>query len=201
MKRSISLLAGIFTLVILFVLAFVIHDFGIAKQRTAWPPNRYSRYLESENGYYKINTEKLLSSLHEGKTDGFTPMLEDPDLIEALTNVTIAWSQSDFMKIGSAIGLLAWDDPMGLENWQIYSMHFEQSCHYSLDGFSFGSIVYFKETESNGKKMYTTRIVEIEPYYSWVRWGGGVEYPKPILSKWKSVNISDSSITAETRLS
>jgi hypothetical protein len=58
------------------------------------------------------------------------------------------------------------------------------------------ALVYFDDAVSNNL-MYAARIIEIEPYFSWVRWGGGIYYPKPILHKWKSIDLSDASFTAE----
>lgn len=130
----------------------------------------------------------------------FFPLLEDPNLIESLTDLSFSWTQLDFLNIASALGQMIWDDPMSLRNWQVYSLTFEKTCQNDFSGYHFGSISYFKEVDTNEKEIYTARLIEIYPSFSWVRWGNQANYSEPILSKWKNVNLIEAKITAEDAL-
>lgn len=146
-------------------------------------------------GYFKIDPEIVLESLDSGDKNVFIPLLEEPDEVEAVTDVNIGWMQADYLKIASALGQSVWGDPMNLRDWNVYDIAFEGSCG-NLTGFDSGKITYFKTVES----VYITRLIEIHPRAGWVRWGDSETYPRPILQKWKSVNLHGSQITAEDAL-
>jgi len=164
--------------------------------------NRMPNYLSSypDIGYFKIDPETILVSLDEGNVDVFTRLQEDPSSVVSLTNISFSWTQADVLKIVKALGQLVWGDQMDLEHWSVYDFYLQKDCENNPNGFDSAIITYFKAVEMNGKKVYTTRYIEIDPYYSMVRWGNGATYPQPILYKWKSFNLATSTITAEDAL-
>jgi hypothetical protein len=185
-------------LLALVIVIIVSYDSYLHKQEDLRLPSRLGSY--SETGYFKIDPATILGSLDSGDTDVFIPLLEDPDLIAPLSDVSISWTQSDFMDIARALGQLVWNDPMHLMDWNIYYLFFERTCEDNPVGLSFATITYYKEIEVNGRRMYTTRLIEIHPIYAWVRWGSGATYPQPFLRRWNSVDLSEAKITADNAL-
>ena len=192
------LIAGMTILLGLILIAPFVYDYDLDKH----VGNRIPSYLSSypDVGYFKIDSEAILISLNEGNTDVFTPLEEDPRLVESLTNVSFSWTQADILEIVKTLSQLVWRDTMDLEHWSVYDFYLRKSCEDDLNGFDFARITYFKVDEMNGKKAYTTRHIEIDPYYSMVRWGSGAIYPQPILHRWKGFDLPRSTITAEEAL-
>lgn len=192
-KYLVRIVGGaIFFLILIFIMILA-YDNYLHKQEDLNSPGLLGSYWNT--GYYRIDPETILPSLEGGNIDVFTPLLENPDEIEEVTDIRIRWTQADFLKIASALGQFAWDDPMDLKDWNVYYISFEGSCSDPI-GLNFASITYFK----TGKKGYATRLIEIEPYFGWVRWGDGETYPKPILRKWDSVDLLGAKITADDAL-
>lgn len=163
-------------------------------------PRGFSSY-GGRIGYFKINPETILSDLEQGKTDVFTPITEDPftGVDFEVADIEISWTQADFLKIASAVGQLAWDDPMDLNNWHIYSILFQGSCRDSPTGFRSANITYFRMINRNGEEFYETRIIEMAPRFSGIRWGGGATYPHYV-GNWKGVDLAGDKITADDAL-
>jgi hypothetical protein len=192
-KRLLRIIEGIIVILFLTFIMILVYDHSAHEEENQNNPALFTRYFDS--GYYKIDTETILSSLETGKTEVFTPLLENPDEIEPVTTAPIRWSQADFLKIASALGEFTWDDPMDLTDWHIYYVLFRGSCDVPM-GFNFGTITYFK-TKTTG---YETRLIEIDPGSGWVRWGNGQTYAKPILEKWNEVKLPEAKVNAENAL-
>lgn len=192
-KNLFRVLGGTLFLTVLIFIIILFYDNHLHRQEDLESPSLISSYWEM--GYYKIDPKTILAFLEIGDTNVFTPLLEDPQDVEELTNITIRWTQADFLKITSALGQFLWDDPMELSDWKIYYIYLEGSCGEPI-GFNFASITYFK---AEGK-TYATRLIEVDPYFGWVRWGNGETYPQPILQKWNSVNLLGAKITADDAL-
>lgn len=192
------LLAGA---VILFGLIFILFLFNYDRNLDEEEGLRNPGYLSSypETGSVGINSESILLSLDQGNTNVFTPLPENSNITE-LDNIPFSWKQADFLKIASTFGQSTWDDSMSAKDWNAYFLIFETSCRGDLSGFHFAGITYFKPTEISGKKVYATRYIEIDPYYSTVKWGDGATYPQPILRKWQDFDWADSTVTAEDAL-
>lgn len=192
-RRLISIVGGI---IILLILAFIMvprYDNGLHEQEDLQPPSSLASY--SDLGYYKIDPGTILESLANGDANVFMPMLEDMHDVEEIPGISISWTQADFLRIASALGQFLWEDPMDLRDWSVYAVTFEGFCD-NLTGLDYAEITYFK-TGWNG---YTTRVIEIHPYFGWVGWGNGENYRKPILRKWNSVDLLGAKITADDAL-
>jgi hypothetical protein len=190
------LISGSVLLVVLISVLALVHDFYVNNQKTARDPRNFGSYPDS--GYYKINPEIILASLNRGDTNVFEPLLEDPGLIEPLTNVSFPWKQSDFLKIANALSQFVWGESLDFREWSVYELAFEKGCN--SEGFSSGEITYYKTIKTDGRKVYTTRHIEIEPYFGFVKWAGDAEYSRQILHTWNNVDLTRTKITADDAL-
>lgn len=151
----------------------------------------------SEYGFYKIDPETILVSLKNGDANVFQPLLKDPNEIwEEISDLSIWWTQADFMRIFSALSKLVWNESMDPQVWSIYNIYFSGWCADDSCNLDSVQVVYFKTVGNS----YATRFMDIHPYFGLVRWGDGASYPKPLLYKWKGVELAKSKITAEDAL-
>ena len=79
-------------------------------------------------GYFKIDPRTILVSLEGGDTNVFMPMSGDPQDFKELTNLSIYWTQEDFLKIARVLGQKIWNDPMDLKDWSVYYIYFDADC-------------------------------------------------------------------------
>jgi hypothetical protein len=186
----IGLILFLFVLGLLVIWVFA-YDHKLHERQELMNPNHFSSY--SNKGIYQFDPESILTSLDRGKTDVFTPLLEDLDLVEEPTDVPISWKQADFLKIASALGQSVWEDPMDLEDWNVYSVSFSGDCENDM-GFNLSSITYFKMVEKN---YYTTRFINVIAYLGVVKWGSDATYSRPIIDRWDSVDLAGSNISAD----
>jgi hypothetical protein len=187
------------TPILLFVLIFVgafVYDNHLYEEENSSlnDPNLMSSYLDT--GYYKIDPRTILVSLENGDPHVFTPLWSDQAFaLEQITDISINWTLTDFLKIASAIGQFAWGDPMDLDDWSVYSIGLEGNCGDHV-GFYSADITYFKRDEYG----YVTRLIEIPPYLGWVRWGDGNRYRQPILHKWQGIDLARAKIIMDNTL-
>jgi hypothetical protein len=183
-KRQLLIYGVLISLLVLILIGlFLKNDNDLYKQEGLNRPNNMGSYLDT--GYFKIDPRTILASLENGDTDVFTSLPEEEALdLEEIPNLSIHWTQAGFLKIASAAGQLAWGDPMDMDDWGVYTILLNGSCSEPT-GLDFASIAYFQTEEDH----YSTRLIEIQPYFGWVRWGDVRTYPQPILRKWKSVNL------------
>lgn len=155
-------------------------------------------YHDAETGDYQIDPKTILTALENGETDVFTPLLENSEWPDEITDTTFSWTQEDFLEVASALGKQVWDDPMDLEDWSVYFIIFQGDCR-APTGFNMASITYFKEIEKNCEKCYVTRLIEIDTYESVVSWGSGATYPQTT-DRWNGVDLAGAKITADDAL-
>jgi hypothetical protein len=189
-------LIGTTILFLILLLVFSLHwDNKLHEQEDLRMPVSLGSY--SGYGDYKINPQTILISLELGNTNVFEPLLEDPRDVEELTDISISWTQADFMRIFSALSKFVWDDAMDPKVWNIYAIHFSGGCiDEDCELFHYARIIYFTKTGNS----YTTRFIDIQPYFGLVRWGDGASYRQPILHKWKGVDLAASKVSAENAL-
>ena len=192
-KRLFRIIGGIIIILVLALAVILIYDNNASQEEGLHMPGLFSSY--SDTGYYKIDSKTVLPTLDSGNINVFIPFYGNPDDLEEVPGMPVHWSQADFLKIASAMGQLAWDDPMDLNDWHVSSVVFRGSCDDPM-GFNFASITYFKTRTTE----YDTRLIEINPNFGWVRWGDGETYSQPILHKWKSVDLLGAKITADDAL-
>ena len=196
-KRLVRVIVGSISLLVLTFIGILAYDNYLRQQEHLnWlDPTKFSNYYW-DFGYFKYDPKSVLPALKRGDKTALTPISKADALdLEEITNVAIYWTQADFLKIASAVGQLAWNDPLDLKEWSVYWISLTGYCEDSI-GFDSATIVYFKP----GSKRYVTRLIDIDPYFGWVRWGGGQTYPFPVLQKWKGVDLLESKISADDAL-
>lgn len=146
------------------------------------------------DGYYKIDPQTILTSLENEDMNVFEPLVTDPNKIEKLTDISVAWTQADYLRIFSAFSKLVWDDSMDPKVWGIYYVNFVGRCFDEACNLHNALIVYFKISANS----YTTRIMEVQPSFGLVRWGDETNYP--LVRRWESVQLTEARITAEDAL-
>jgi len=195
-KRLFGPVIALLTLIALMFIVSLAWDEHLHTEEDLRRPNDFGSY--QGYGYYKIDPETILVSLKKGDVNVFQPLLKEPSEIwDEIPDISISWTQEDFMSIYSALGKLVWNDSMESQEWSIYDVDFSGGC---IDGvceyFDSSQIVFFKKVENS----YVTRIMDIQPYFGLVRWGDVANYPEPILRKWKGAEFRTSPITAEDAL-
>ena len=195
MNKNLASVLGVTTILVLTLIVVIVYDNHLNELEDLRQPNIMGSYF-FKWGYFNIDPATILLSMENGGANVFTPLSEEDALDrEALTDLPIYWMQSDFLKIASALGQYVWDDPMDLKEWSVYTIDFTGSCGDPI-GFDSAGITYFK-TEGI---TYVTRLIEIEPYFGWARWGDEGIYPQPILQKWHGVELLRAKITADDAL-
>ncbi|MGA7194273.1 MAG: hypothetical protein WBW94_11645 [Anaerolineales bacterium] len=146
-------------------------------------------------GGYEINPETILESLNRGETNVFMPELATPEA--PIYEGSLAWHQSDYLKIAGALDQFVWKD--NLKDWSLYGVDFYADCQNNPNGFTLGDFIFFKSVFYDGEITYTAREIQITPQYRDVAWGGGTAFPRPILG-WDSVNLSNFKFNADDAL-
>ena len=161
-------------------------------------PGNFGSY--PNGGLYTFNPETIFASLEQGEADVFTPYFGGPDEIELEYN-PINWSQSDYLKIASALSQKVWGESLGSKNWNVESVYFAQSCKDNPKGFNRFHIVYYKDLGvTNWKRNYTTRLIDLEPWRGLAYWGGDAIFSSTLVSTWKNIGLEDFVISADEAL-
>lgn len=161
-------------------------------------PAYFSAYPDS--GYYEINPETILASLDQGETDIFVPFFGNPDRDEPYYD-SIAWTQSDYLKIANALSLEIWNEPLDLGVWRVIDMDLMQDCGNNPHGFHTFTITYYKDLgTANRERHYTTRLIEVYSWKGLVRWGSGAIFSTPLLLGWDGFNPNTFKITGDAAL-
>jgi len=181
-------------LAILLIVASAIYIVYISSDPFNDLVTRYPNGAFNDTGSYKIDTETILATLAQGETDVFTLELATP---QAPLEKVIMWHQSDYLEIASALHQFVWSEK--LDNWNLYSMSFDASCQDGSNGFLNGDFTYFKTVFHGGKLTYTAHEILISPQYENVSWGGGMDFPRPVLG-WKSIVLNRLKVTSENAL-
>lgn len=168
----------------------VLYDNRLHREKNLHEPNDMGNY--SEIGYYRIKPDTILKDLAKGESGAFEPYFGDPNDLDELIGLTIRWTQDDILKIASAVGEFAWNDPMDLHKWSIYSISLLSYCK-EPSGFDYASIAYYKDEPFT----YTARLITILPYFGLVKYGDGSVYSKPVFRKWKRVDLLNATVSAD----
>lgn len=189
----------IWALIIVFfliVFAFLIVNLFVSEEDYRMP-GRLGSYPDS--GSYTFDPNTILESLDKGDFDVFTPYFGNPDGIK-LNYDPIAWSQSDYLKIASALFQKIWGESLDLKNWHIESVYLAQDCNAS-QGFNTFNIVYYQNLGMrNWEHKYVTRLIEIEPWRGLADWGGNAIFSSTLLSEWKNIDLENFVISADDAL-
>ena len=193
LRRTLIMLIILFgmTLLVYFMTAEV-----STRESVQFPMN--SSYQDT--GDYAIDPDTILSDIDQGKTDVFrtiyaTSTTQEFESYKSIHSVSYHWSQSDYLKVASALHRFVWNE--NLNNWHIFSMYFHIGCQDNPTGFDSAKITYFKGMY--GPLSYTTRVLDIYPVDNGVSWGGKANFPHPIFG-WRSVDLKKIKVTADDAL-
>ena len=153
-----------------------------------------------DSGYYEINPEKILASIEQDETDIFVPFYGDIDRDEPYYD-SIAWKQSDYLKIVNALSAETWNEPLNLEDWQVIFIDLIGDCHDEARGFHTFTITYYKALGiENWERRYVTRLIEIYPWQGLIRWGKDATFSAPLLLPWDGFSLTEFRITGDDAL-
>jgi hypothetical protein len=198
-KHLVSIIGGSLILLVSIFIGIRLYDNRLEDEENLglYRPDLLAGYQSMS--YFKFDPRTILTSLEKGDTNVFTPMSEDDAYSwNEIPNLSIYWTQSDFLKIASILRQTVWDDPMSLKDWKVYDISLDGECGDPI-GFYDVDITYFKTTGNS----YITRHIQIEPIFGWVGLGdiGNMSrFPQPILRKWIDVDLSRAKITADDAL-
>lgn len=100
----------------------------------------------------------------------------------------IGWSQEDYLEVAKAFHMAIWkDDP---KDWHLFKAIFHTSCENPSGQFGSAELYYYKEIKVDSDKKYSVRIIEIQPQYGYIAWGGDTIYPRPFRG-WDRIEIED----------
>ena len=109
------------------------YEFFLRDSQLKPDPNFLSGYPDDKWGFYQFDPRTILASLDQGKTDVFTPLLDDPNDV-SIEYDGIAWSQSDFVRVASALSQKVWNQPLDLNSWAVYTFLFTGDCNDNFGG-------------------------------------------------------------------
>lgn len=191
MKKKITITTSIFLLICMGV---YIWSLSSSPGDRAYPLNMGSFV---KTGQYKIDTESILSSLDHANLGVFTPL--QTDLTTPVSTLHVDWKQADYLKISSALYKFVWNETP--DNWALYRMEFHVTCKNNLVGFDAGEFYYYKESLVDGKRVYSTRAISVDPQYNSVTWGGDTYFPFHMVSEWRKIDLDELEVSAEEALS
>ncbi|MCG2784605.1 MAG: PepSY domain-containing protein [Anaerolineae bacterium] len=161
-------------------------------------PGFLSGYSNNRIGYYQFNSQTILASLEQGKTDVFArlamdPRLDDPDI----EYDNIAWTQADFLRVASALSQKIWNEPLDLDGWAIYSFYFIGHCSDTFGGFNDFHIVYYKTIKIGWETVYSARYLTLTPWRGTAVWAGDGEFSELFIFPWGNIELTKFKTTAE----
>ena len=153
-------------------------------------------YPDDRWGYYQFNSQTILTSLDQGKTDVFIPSAIDPNDVDIYYD-NIAWTQADFLRVASALSQEIWHEPLDLDGWRIYYFYFIGHCSDNFGGFNDFHIVYYKTIKTGWETVYSARYLTLTPWSGTVRWAGDGEFSELFIFPWGNIELTKFKTTAE----
>lgn len=141
----------------------------------------------TQQGFYAIQPETLLSVLANNEDNVFTPVTEQ-DIDYSTTNPSVNWTQSDYFQIVDAFYKLILNDT--LDGWQLNSMGFSLSCSEVDAGLQDGGFEFFKVvTNENNQEVLISRFIDVDPRYKVILFWEREFYPYVITRS--SIDLSN----------
>lgn len=159
-------------------------------------PTYIGHYPESRTGYYQFDPQTILTSLNRGKANLFTPLLVDPNTLD-FYYPNIAWTQSDFLRVASALSQRIWNEPLDLDSWNVYIILAAGECSNHFSGFDDFGITYYKTINTGWDMTYTARHIDLMPYQGVAEWEGNGDFSTPFIFGWINIELTRFKITAE----
>jgi hypothetical protein len=197
-------------------LAFVALYFGYSESRTSGfellyyelfirdrepisEPDRLSDYPEDKTYYFQFDPKTILASLDQSK-DAFLPISYD-DFIDIngkdASYTGIEWTQSDFLRVVNILSQRVWNEPLDLDDWDIYSIDFHGHCNDNFVGFGWLDFIYYKTIKIGWEPVYNARYIRLD-LQSGLAWMGDNDFSRDIfLGYWENIELTTFRTTAE----
>jgi hypothetical protein len=177
-------------IIMIFLFLFLTGCYDLsADQETRYP--RFALY--SDIRAYTYDPKTILVALDRGDETVFQPLLDwgeervfQPD--------SFAWQQQDYLKIANGLSWISNQDT--LEEWSVFSINSSRDCADNPVGFDAFSITYFK---TDGER-YATREIVVKPLAKEIDWAGNMDFPRPFLFSWKSIDLEKLKVTTDDAL-
>ncbi len=146
----------------------------------------------------KFNADTLLASLDRGTADVFVNApAADKEFSYILNSDPPPWHQAEYVRIATAAFQYIWGETP--REWNLYRMTFDTRCASVGSGFAVADFVFFRPVWIHGTLHYTGRQIWMLPLDNVITWGGGANYPHPVLG-WKSIDLEHLKISADEAL-
>ena len=195
-----------------FLIAFVAFSFSYLESQTSFisllyyelfvhdqghepNPNLLIDYPESRTGYYQFDPKTILVFLMQGK-EVFTPLSLDAIDTDAY-NAGIEWTQSDFFYVADALSQRVWNEPLDLNNWDVYFFLSDGICKDNFGGFDDFQITYYKTIKTGWETVYTARRIEVSPRIGVVKWAGNGDFSVNFFQGWRKIELKKFQATVE----
>lgn len=162
-------------------------------------PSSTRGYPEGKTGFYQFDPRTILTSIDQGKADLFiTTLTENPYDVDVEYD-GIAWTQSDYLHVASALSQKVWNEPLNLNDWSVYSIFFSNyHCSDNFGGFDDFDITYYKTIKAGWEPIYIARHIKLTPWMGVATWAGDGEFSTDLfLGYWKNIELTKFKITAE----
>ncbi len=160
-----------------------------------WSLETHEQQISEGNGVYAFDSQMILQSLAQGKTNVFTLQSATPESPRADLPL-VQWGQADFYRVAQAFHEFVWQEPM--ESWKLKGIFFRLRCEYAPLGPQFVSFTIFKTTRIRQVDSRLERNVYVEPQQDQVSWIGIEYYPERF--RWSSFDLAQVKIPAERAL-
>jgi hypothetical protein len=153
--------------------------------------------MSNNQGYYAIDTDTILKSIAQGKTDVFFSQNATPEVVAPLSSKPIQWSQADYFRVAEALSEFVWNEP--LEDWNLDNVLFRLDCEDVNSGPQFAAFSYFKIIHTREQESRLVHNLLIDPFGHSVSWQETEYYPNNLVVK--RTDLSQQNILAEDALS
>jgi hypothetical protein len=146
--------------------------------------------------YYTIDPRSLLNSLVQDGANLFSPIDTEPELPPPDQQVTVNWSQADYLRIVDALYRNIWQEP--LDGWSLSNMSFALGCNKIDNGFQNAQFDFFQNVKKQDLEIRIVRFINIDPRSESV-YVLESEY-SPRLTTWETIDLVQIRFSAKDAL-
>lgn len=162
-----------------------------------WKPSVPSKI--HKDGYYTFDPDSILRMLSQDNTDVFSPQAADFEPIPTLPDVTVQWSQSDFLQIAGALHSQFWNNT--IDDWKLHYMYFSSDCGSVGQGPQQGAFEFYKLPQFFLERGYEESInIDASTKTIWLKTeelGSNTRYSESIDLSQLRISVSDAFQIAE----
>ena len=142
--------------------------------------------------YYSIQPESLLHELEVGDVNAFHPIDEEPPFIPLDQQITVPWTQDDYLRIANALYEFVRGETV--DGWELHTMNFSLRCEELDIGFQDGNFEFFKIAKTGERESRIQLIINIYPRGQYVFITENEYYPQ--LVDWDSIDLGQIQLSA-----